>query len=309
MNKDIRDAFFEQVYNIAKEDKNVIFISADADAFSLKKFKKELPDQFINVGVAEQNMVLLATGLALANKKVFIYSITPFITLRCLEHIKVNICSMNLDVTIIGTGCGFSFSYDGPTHHATQDLAIMRTLPELVILNPCDEVTAQESAKIAYNSKKPVFVRIDKGVFNKIYKTEECEMGIKEISSISKIKIISTGSITHRAINISKKIFENKNVKIDVIDLYKIKPIEEKIIDILKNSQIVFTLEENTKIGGIGSIVGEIILDNELDVKLKRLSLRDKQELEFGDREWLLEINDLSEEKIYDTIINKLNIK
>ena len=226
MNKDIRDAFFEEIYEIAKKDKNVIFISADADAFSLKKFKKELPNQFINVGVAEQNMVLLATGLSLANKKVFIYSITPFITLRCLEHLKVNVCSMNLDVTIIGTGCGFSFSYDGPTHHATQDLAVMRTLPELTILNPCDEISAQESARISYASKGPVFVRIDKGAFNKIYNKEDCQKGLKELTSNSKIKIISTGFMTHKALKVSEQLFKNKNIIIDVIDLYKIKPIE-----------------------------------------------------------------------------------
>ena len=95
MSKDIRDAFFDEVYELAAKDKDVIFISADADAFSLKRFKKELPEQFINVGVAEQNMALVATGLALAGKKVFIYSITPFIAMRCFEQIKVNICSMN----------------------------------------------------------------------------------------------------------------------------------------------------------------------------------------------------------------------
>ena len=110
MGIDIRDAFFDEIYDIASKDKNVIFITADADAFSLRRYKRDFPEQFINVGVAEQNMVLIAAGLALSGKKVFVYSIIPFITMRCYEHIKANICSMDLDVTIIGCGAGLSFS-------------------------------------------------------------------------------------------------------------------------------------------------------------------------------------------------------
>ena len=112
--KDVRDAFFDKVYDLAASDENVVFITADAAALSLKKFKKDFPERFINVGVAEQTMVLLATGLAMCGKNVFVYSIIPFITQRALEHIKVNICSMNLPVTIVGCGAGLSFGFDGP---------------------------------------------------------------------------------------------------------------------------------------------------------------------------------------------------
>jgi len=305
-NKDVRDAFFDEVYELASKDKNVIFISADADAFSLRRYKKELPDQFINVGVAEQNMVLLATGLALSGKKVFIYSITPFITMRCFEQLKVNVCSMKLNVSIVGVGCGFSFSYDGPTHHATQDIAIMRTLPEVAILNPCDEQTAQQAATICYEQNSPTFVRIDKGTYNKLYNKKECNDGLKEISNKSKIKIISSGYMTHKSLEITKDLREF-GLMVDVVDLYRLKPLNESaLIDIIKKSDLIFTVEENTLIGGIGSMICEIIADNSLNVKLKRLALNDEQVLDFGDRDWLIEKSGLGKKKILNIIRAKI---
>ena len=231
MNKDIRDAFFDEIYELASKDKDVFFISADADAFSLKKFKRDMPEQFINVGVAEQNMALVASGLALAGKKVFIYYITSFVSMRCFEQIKANICSMNLPVYIVGLGAGYSFSYDGPTHHATQDIAIMRTLPEVSILNPCDDVSSRAAARACYNKNGPVYVRIDKGAHEKIHDEQSCIEGVKETSSVSDIKIFSTGYATHMALDVAR----NLNFDVDVVDICRIKPLnEKKILDIIK---------------------------------------------------------------------------
>ena len=304
MSKDIRDAFFDEVYRLAVKDKDVIFISADADAFSLKRYKKELPDQFINVGVAEQNMALVATGLALTGKKVFIYSITPFIAMRCFEQIKVNICSMNLPIAIVGLGSGYSFSYDGPTHHATQDIAIMRTLPEITILNPCDENTSSEAARICYNNAGPTYVRIDKGVYQDIYSLPDCATGLKETSTNSKIKILTTGYTTHMAL----KIAEELQADIDVVDIYRLKPLNQKaLIELIQESDFIFTLEENTLIGGLGSMICELVVDNKINTNVKRLGLEDKQELSFGSREWLMSNGGLGSQKIIDIIRECLN--
>jgi len=295
MNKDIRDSFFDQIYEMACQDSNIIFISADADAFSLRKFKQNLPDQFINVGVAEQNMALVATGLALEGKRVFIYSITSFIAMRCFEQLKVNVCSMNLPISIIGLGSGYSFSYDGPTHHATQDIAIMRTLPEVTILNPCDEISAKNAAIRCCTTDGHIYVRIDKGAHNKVYDTKDCDAGIKQISDNSKIKIISTGYMTHKMINM----VENISANVDVVDIYRLKPLNIKLIEkILNNSKNIITVEENTSIGGIGSMICEILIDKDIQTKLKRFSLEDKQEFEFGTRDWLIENSGLKQQEI-----------
>ena len=291
MNKDIKD-------------RNIIFISADADAFSLRQFKENLPDQFINVGVAEQNMALVATGLALEGKRVFIYSITSFIAMRCFEQLKVNVCSMNLPIAIVGLGSGYSFSYDGPTHHATQDIAIMRTLPEITILNPCDEVSAKHAAIICCTASNPTYVRIDKGAHEKIYERLDCDVGINQISNKSKIKIISTGYMTHKMLELSREI----DISVDVIDFYRLKPLNTKAIkDILRHSDFIITVEENTSIGSIGSMMCEILVDSGIKTRLKRFSLEDKQELEFGSRDWLIENSGLKKQEIKQIIEEAYN--
>ena len=308
MGKDIRDSFFDKIYEMACENKNIIFISADADAFSLKKFKENLPDQFINVGVAEQNMALVATGLALSGKTVFIYSITSFIAMRCFEQIKVNICSMNLPVAIVGLGSGYSFSYDGPTHHATQDIAIMRTLPEIKILNPCDEKSAEHAAKECCSASSPVYVRIDKGEHNDIYGEQDCEIGLKEVSSNTKIKLISTGYMSHKMQKMNKRLLESNwfkkhNISFDLIDIYKLKPLNtKKLVEILSDADLILTVEENTSIGNLGSMMCELLVDNSIKTPLKRFSLQDSQEFRYASRDWLIENSGLDGGSIIQAI-------
>ena len=210
-NKDIRDAFFDRLYDIAGEDKNVIFLTADMGAFSLVKFKKDLPKQFINVGVAEQNMVSIAAGLTLTGKKVFIYTIIPFATLRCYEQIKIDICAMNLGVTIVGIGAGLSYGSDGPTHHGTSDIAVMRTLPEITILNPSDSVAAEKCAEIAYKSNAPVYIRLDRGKLPLIYEQNKSDFsdGISEVKEGDDLTIISSGVMVQQAVKAAEKLRNN----------------------------------------------------------------------------------------------------
>lgn len=304
---DIRDAFFNEIYDIASKDRDVIFITADADAFSLRKFKKDFPDQFINVGVAEQNMVAVSAGLALSGKKVFIYAIIPFITMRCYEHIKVNICSMNLPVTIIGAGAGLSFCNDGPTHQAMQDIAVMRILPEITILNPCDSVSAAACAQIAYKSNAPAYVRIDKGEFPRLYsKDDDFTDGLKVIREIRDLNIISTGLMSHLAVKVSDEL-KNHSVNVGVIDLYRIKQVNEAfLLELIAQSKHLITIEENSIVGGIGTAVSEHITDNKMNISLKRIALDDKQYFDYGTRGWLHKKYGLDEKSIIEIILREL---
>lgn len=285
---DIRDAFFDEIYNIASRDKDVIFIASDTDAFSLRRYKKDFPEQFMNIGVAEQNLVSVAAGLALSGKKVFIYAIIPFITLRCYEHIKANLCSMNLPVTVIGIGAGLSFGYDGPTHHGICDIAVMRSLPEMVILNPSDSILAKACAQLAYQSNSPSYVRIDKGKFFKLYNNEDnFTDGLKIIEELSDVNIISTGFMTQQAVKVAEEL-KNQSINVGVVDLYRIKPINtDSLLKVAGRSRQLITLEENSISGGIGSIVSEFLSDNRKSVRLKRIALKDKQYFDYGTREWL----------------------
>lgn len=302
-NIDIRDAFFDEIYNIAAKDKNVIFITADADAFSLRKYKKDFPEQFINVGVAEQNMIAVAVGLALSGKKVFIYALIPFIALRCYEHIKTNICGMNLPITIIGAGAGFSFENDGPTHHAVQDIAVMRTLPEMVILNPSDSKSATAFARLVYQSSVPTYIRLDKGTKPAIYNNEnDFSLGLSIIKSGSDICIISTGIMTFMAQEVANELAK-RNIKAGAVDFYRLKPVNERLLlEFLDKYRAVVTLEENAIIGGIGSIVSEVLIDNQRTIPLLRIASKDEQCFCYGTRDWIHGINDIDIENVLKRI-------
>ena len=306
---DIRDALFEKIYDIASQDKDVVFITADADAFSLRKYKEDLPDQFINVGVAEQNMINVASGLALSGKKVFIYAIIPFLVLRCYEHIKANICSMNLPITIIGLGSGLSFSNDGPTHHAVQDIAVMRTLPEITIFNPCDSYSASTSAQMAYKEKKPVYIRLDKGVFPSFYnKRDDLSDGLKVIKEGADVNIISTGAMTQGAVKAAEEL-EKKGFSAGVIDLHRIKPVNKNLLlRVISNSDRIVTLEENSIVGGIGTIISEILIDNEKGISLKRIALKDNQCFNYGTRKWLYKFYKIDEKNVVEKILKLLKL-
>ncbi|MHC1729362.1 MAG: transketolase family protein [Syntrophobacteraceae bacterium] len=288
---DIRDAFFDEIYNIAAKDGNVVFITADADAFSLRRYKEDFPDRFINVGVAEQNLVALAAGLALCGKRVFIYALIPFITLRVLEQIKVNICSMNLPVTIIGAGAGLSFANDGPTHHAIHDIAVMRILPDITILNPCDGPSAAAAAHLCHSSKGPVYVRIDKGFLPNVYASyDDFSAGFKVVRQLREINIVSTGYMTHQALAVTDRLRE-KSVEVGLIDVHRLKPLNSsEIISLVRETKHLVAYEENSIEGALGTILCEFLSDSGLPARLKRVGLENRQYFDYGAREWLHEL-------------------
>lgn len=287
-NTDIRDAFFDQLYDIAVKDRNVIFMTADMGAMSLEKFKKNLPGQYINVGISEQNLVSVAAGLALTGKKVFAYAITSFITQRCYEQIRVGLCGMNLPVAIIGSGPGITYNSDGPTHHAIEDVAIMRVLPNLTILSPCDAVSASFAAKNSYESNRPVYVRLDKGKLPPVYKnTDDLSGGLSFLMSGEDVAIVTTGVMAHNALIIADKLKEH-SINASVLNIFRIKPINESILlDKIGKVKLIVTIEEHFIDGGIGSIVSEIVAGKGLSVPVMRLGITDKKLDRYGDREWM----------------------
>ncbi|MEK7574500.1 MAG: transketolase C-terminal domain-containing protein [Patescibacteria group bacterium] len=302
-NIDIRDAFFDELYNIAKNDPRVILLVADMGAFSLVKFKNDFPDQFINVGIAEQNMVSVAAGLALAGRKVFIYTIIPFITQRCYEQIKIDLCSMNLPVTILGVGPGLTYGNDGPTHHGTQDIAIMRALPEITILNPSSAIMAAASMNIGYKNSGPTYIRIDKGKIPEIYnQNSDFSDGLAELKNGGELTVIATGIMVHQALKAAQEL-NNQSISTGVVDLYRIKPLnKEKLSRIIDNSKRLATLEENSIVGGIGSAISEFLTDNGKTIPLKRIALPDQHCFESGDRESLLAFYNLDTNGIMKTV-------
>lgn len=310
---DMRDAFFGEIKKEAEKNKNIIIITNDMEVFALNDFKKKYPHRYIDVGVAEQNMINIAAGIASTGKTVVVFGILPFLIYRCFEQIKMNICSMNLPVIIAGIGTGLSFSYDGPTHHGTSDIATARSIPELNILSPSDPGTAAMAAKIAINLKKPVYCRIDKGSYlNYTSKSNKFTImnGWTEIIKKQKINVLSNGYMLNRCYEVIKNL-EDEKIKIGLLDILRIKPItSKKLLHALKNSKCIITIEEHSLNGGLGSAVSEIISDQGFATKLVRLGIKNEQVIKYGTRESLLEGYGLSNKKIHkmiSTIFKKYN--
>lgn len=303
---DTRDAFFDEIYRIAKQDRNVIFLTADMGAFSLVRFKEDLPGQFINIGLAEQNMISIMAGLSLRGKRVFAYGIAPFVTLRCFEQIKIDLCCMNLPGTIVSVGGGYTYGSDGPTHHATCDISVMRTLPEITILNPSDAIMTTACARMAYEGDGPKYIRIERGKIPLLYDDfrKDFTDGLAMLKSGSDLNIIATGMTVHRAFAIVDKL-SKYSIDAGIIDLYRIKPVNEGLLlEFLSESKRIVTLEENSIIGGIGSIVSELITDYGKMVPLKRFAIRDWHCYEYGDRDYLNSISGLDVGNVVENILN-----
>lgn len=275
-------------------------------AVELEKFKECFGERCINVGIAEQSGMSIAAGLALERKIVFIYAITPFITLRCIEQIKVDLCSMKLPVTVIGIGAGLGYSADGPTHYAIEDIAMMRALPEMTIYSPSDPVSLEQIVKVAYATPGPKYIRLDKGSYPPIHKAEhDFSVGLAYLRGGKDVTIISTGTLVHTALAVSNELAKH-SVSCRVVDLYRIKPVNsERLLRVIEESRFIATLEEHSIIGGIGSIVSEVLADNCSCVPLKRIGINDLYSFKYGSREWLRSLYGLDVNSVTKTVLKE----
>lgn len=267
-----RDAFWNKIYEIAKVNRDIVIVSADMGAPALDVIRKDLASQFINVGIAEQNAITVAAGLTLTGKKVFVYAIVPFITLRCLEQIRVECAIMKIPITLVGVGAGFGYDDSGPTHHLIEDIAILRALPDIEINNITDSIMAECFAEISCKSKVTNFIRLHRQSLPNIYtKEHDFNQGLGVLNEGKDYYIISTGAMTHSALEIVKKLKKEK-INVGLIDVYTF-PAKTYLLDIIKNAKKLVTIEENFLPGGLGSIVAEMLVDNDMLKPIKRIGL------------------------------------
>ena len=265
-----RDAFLNRLYDIMHDDPDVVLISADMGAPALDRIRRNKANQFINVGIAEQNAVAVASGLAMAGKKVYTYAIATFMSIRCLEQIRVENAMMKIPVTIVGVGAGFSYEDSGPTHHGVDDLAIMRALPNLVVNNVSDSVMATQMADISYKAKLPNYLRLERYPFPDIYKTGDTfDSGVAVVRQGTDIVMFATGATVHVALEIADAL-DKKGVSMGVVDIYNFPVNNEAILDALNMAPRAASFEEHFLPGGLGSAVAETFVDNGLTKPLKR---------------------------------------
>lgn len=302
-----RDVFINKIFDSAKKDNNIIFISADFGAPALDKFRENLPDQFIHSGISEQHMIDLAAGLSLSGKKVYVYAMAPFITLRCLEQIKCSLAMMNLPVTIIAVGVGLGYADAGPTHYLTEDIACMKSIVGLDIYSPSDKLSTEFVASKTLDDPKLRVIRLERHSLEDIYENSKFNKnGFCKISQGNKIAILSYGHLLHRAVKAVRELSDD-GVDVSLFDIYSIKPIPNKLKDNLKNIENIITYEEQCLSGGFGSSILDYLNDNNINIKLSRLGLPDRYYFENGGRELLLDQYQLSIKNLKGLAIKLLN--
>jgi transketolase len=258
-----RDAFWSRVYEMARDNRDVIVISADMGAPALDAIRRDLSAQFLNLGIAEQNAVVVGSGLALEGKTVFVYAIAPFVTLRCLEQIRVQNAMMRIPLTLVGVGAGFGYADSGPTHHMLEDLAVLRAFPAIEIDSVSDGVMARWVAERSIAERRINYVRLDRQTLPDLYKPgQDFKDGLAVLrASECGVALIGTGVMTHQALAVADEIAKKGGPKLGVIDLYRLPVNGQALGQAVKGLKRVATIEEHFLPGGLGSAVIEALSD------------------------------------------------
>lgn len=291
----MREEFIKELIKEMAVNDSIFFVTADFGSPSLDQLKSSFPERFVNVGIAEQNLINVSAGLALEGAIVFAYAIAPFITMRCFEQIRVNLALLSglkkINVNLIGVGAGFSYVCAGPSHQALEDISIIRSLPNIEILSPSDWVSAKKIVKYSLNSYHPKYIRLDGMKLEQIYndsKTLNFNCGFDKLIDGNKICIISTGYMTHKAINLIS-LLKKKGITPGLIDIYKLTGIsEKKFIQAIEKYKTIITLEEGfINKGGVDSMILHIVNKNKLKINFYNVGLSDTYKFELGTREQL----------------------
>ncbi len=306
----MRDTFVRTLIEIAKNDKNVHLLTGDLGFGVLKPFWEQLPTQFTNVGIAEQNMTSFAAGMALEGKTVFTYSIGNFPTLRCLEQIRNDCAYHNANVKIVCIGGGFVYGSLGMSHHATEDLSIMRALPGVTVLAPGDLVEAEEATKAIYEQQGTCYLRLGRGGEKQIHdKLTDFEIGkALQISQGKKVALFSTGTIFDEVIE-AGEMLSSHNIHPAIFTFPTVKPIDiETIVDCAGEYELIVTVEEHNIIGGFGSAISEVLAElNNPRARIIRIGLNDTYSSIVGSQKYLRNVYGMSAAKITERIINALS--
>ena len=266
--------------DIAKKNKKLIILSADLGRSSgLARFKIEFPNQYISIGISEQNLIGVASGLADEGYKVFVTSFAPFLSMRASEQIRMNLGYMKHNVNLVALGSGLSMGFLGNSHFGLEDIAIMRTIPNLNITCPAD---CSELGKVlndyAFNDRGPSYIRLT-GVPGSVYvyeKNYKYRFGKNiTLSKGSDVLILSHGSILGQ-IKLSLNTLKKSKISAELVNIVSLKPIDESIIKLLSKYKKIITFEEHTTVGGLGSIIAEKILKYKINSQLYSFSLPDK---------------------------------
>lgn len=296
----MRTAYLDALYDLAGKDSRVYALISDNGAIVYDRFRKDFEKQYLNLGISEENMLGIAAGMANCGKIPFAYTIGAFLAYRALEFIRNDICLQNMNVKIVGTGAGMRYSALGPTHHSTEDMGCLRSLPNLTILSPASPVEVAKATRAAYEYNGPVYMRLGTNREQEIYEKDysfEIGKGVTLYSGAD-VTVIGTGNILSEVIKAREKLVE-KGISVRVINIHTLKPIDREIImKAISETKGIVTVEDHNIIGGLGSAVAEVIAESEIGIPFARVGLKDHFSVGYGTYDDMLHQNKTGTEEI-----------
>ncbi|MGA2772431.1 MAG: transketolase C-terminal domain-containing protein [Bryobacteraceae bacterium] len=286
----MRAAFLQALLEEARRDARIILVDPDSIGFHCEAHRRELPDQYLNMGIAEQNAVGVSAGLALTGQRPFLFNILAFNSFRCFEQVRLDVCAMHLSVVLVGIGAGIDYGMFGPSHHTMEDVALMRSLPGMTVWSPADEVVAAALVRHCVQAGGPAYLRLhraDKHLVYRIGAPPELNEGLAVLRPGRDLLIAATGPMVRRAEEVAEAL-SARSVDAGVVDVFRLKPFpEQRFVDLAKSFSRIATLEEHFISGGLGSAVLEAMADYGLPGNVRRFGLPDRFCRVCGDRDYL----------------------
>lgn len=274
-----RKAICDVLLKNAENDKNIVVLCSDSrGSASLAPFADAFPKQFVEVGIAEQDLVSIAAGLAHCGKKAFAASPACFLSTRSYEQCKVDVAYSNTNVKLIGISGGISYGALGMSHHSAQDIAAMSAIPNMRVYIPSDRFQTAKLTQALLGDEKPAYIRVGRNPVEDIYSEESCPFEMNRATVLQKgtdVSLIACGEMVNPALN-AAKLLEKENISVTVLDMYCVKPIDkEAVTEAAEKSRIVVTVEEHSPFGGLGSMVSQIV-SSECPRRVINISLPDE---------------------------------
>lgn len=285
----MRNTFVQSFVKIVEDNEDAYLLTADLGYGVFNPIFEKCPERLINVGVAEANMIGVAAGMAMRGKKVFCYSMVPFLIFRALDQIRASICAMNLPVVLMGVGGGLAYGYEGMTHHAIEDIAVTRALPNMTVFAPGDPMECAMVVDLAMSLNGPSFLRLggnnDPVMYGGTRRPESWKIScLREGCDIA---VIANGALLHHSRKAVDCLAEGE-INAGLYSIHTIKPIDsDTILDIAGKYDYILSVEEHNIINGIGTAIGEVLLESGYRGTFAKIGIPDQYATQVGDRDWL----------------------
>lgn len=304
----MRDTYLKMLYSLAERDSEVVSLVSDNGLIVYDDFRRDFPERYYNFGIAEENMVAAAAGMASCGKVPFAYTISAFIAYRAYEFLRDDVCFQNLNVKLVGIGSGITYSTLGPSHHTTEDIGLLRSLPNLTVFSPATRAEVGWMMEEAYKTNGPVYIRLSNNKEEYYEENTEFVLGKPAIiQSGSNLTIMVTGTIINEVMKAAREL-ENEGISVEVVSVHTLKPLDTKYIaKLIQKTERLVTVEEHNVIGGLYSAVAEAMAKENIMVPNLAIGLSDRFAVDYGQLDAVRHANGLDGKSIYMKIRNFIN--